>query len=187
MVEEEPVSLDYIPRIAEEMSYINCPSGDVPNIQVDGYRLDSTVGIPVRNGMQITFHTMSLPTARLVWHTAFIDLFYSVDKKPFGEDYREYALIRLDGENWEAEGTAENKLIVNMSEDFKGWDEWKEANKKGFECTVSFKRDDNKIITTTENLGIGIIVTTTVLDNPFDVYVSLTGDQCAITDIRINL
>ncbi len=187
MVEEEPVSLDYIPRIAEEISYINCPSGDVPNIQVDGYRLDSTVGIPVRNGMQITFHTMSLPTARLVWHTAFIDLFYSVDKKPFGEDYREYALIRLDGENWEAEGTAENKLIVNMSEDFKGWDEWKEANKKGFDCTVSFKRDDNKIITTTENLGIGIIVTTTVLDNPFDVYVSLTGDQCAITDIRINL
>ena len=79
MTEEDPVAGDYIPRIAEEISYIKGPSGD---------------------------------------------------KKPFGEDYREYALIRLDGENWEAEGTAENNLTVNMSDDFKGWDEWKEANRE---------------------------------------------------------
>ena len=135
--------------------------------------------------MKITFHTMSLPTARLIWHTAYIDLFYSKDRKPSGEDYREYALIRLDGENWEAEGIADNKLIVNMGDDFKGWDAWKDANKEGFDCTVSFRRDDNKIITTTENFGIGLTVTTTVLDNPFDVYVSLTGDQCALTNIRV--
>jgi hypothetical protein len=152
---------------------------------MDGYRTDSTEGIPVRDGMKITFHTMSLPTARLIWHTAYIDLFYSKDRKPSGEDYREYALIRLDGENWEAEGIADNKLIVNMGDDFKGWDVWKDANKEGFDCTVSFRRDDNKIVTTTENLGIGLNVSTTILDNPFEVYVSLTGDQCALTNIRI--
>ncbi len=183
--EEEYVPLDHIPRIAEEISYIKGPSGDLPNIQMDGYRTDYTRGIPVKDGMKISFHTMSLPTARLVWHTAFLDLFYSHDKKPEGDEYREYALIRLDGENWEAVDIAKNKLIVNMSDDFQGWEAWKEANKKGFDCTVSFRRDDNKIITTTENFGIGLSVTTTVLDNPFEVYVSLTGDQCAITDIRI--
>lgn len=183
--EEEYVPDDYIPRIAEEISYIKGPAGDIPNVQMDGYRTDSTEGIPVRDGMKITFHTMSLPTARLIWHTAYIDLFYSKDRKPSGEDYREYALIRLDGENWEAEGIADNKLIVNMGDDFKGWDVWKDANKEGFDCTVSFRRDDNKIVTTTENLGIGLNVSTTILDNPFEVYVSLTGDQCALTNIRI--
>ncbi|MCR5672441.1 MAG: HD-GYP domain-containing protein [Lachnospiraceae bacterium] len=182
---EEYVPEDYIPRIAEEISYIKGPSGDLPNIQMDGYRTDSTLGIPVKDGMKITFHTMSLPTARLVWHCAYLDLFYSPNRKPEGEGYREYALIRLDGENWEAVGVAENKLIVNMSDEFKGWDAWKEANKNGFDCTVSFRRDDKKIITTTENFGISLNVTTTVLDDPFDIYVSLTGDQCAITNIRI--
>jgi putative nucleotidyltransferase with HDIG domain len=184
--EEEYVADDYIPRIAEEISFIkNWPVGDVPNIQMDGYRTDATEGIPVRDGMQLIFHTMSLPTARLIWHTAYIDLFYSADKKTSGEDYREYALIRLDGENWEAVGVAENKMNVNMREDFKGWDEWKKANKEGFDCTVSFKRDGNKIVTTTDNFGIGLIITTTILDDAEDVYVSLSGDQVALTNIRI--
>lgn len=184
--EEEPVSKDYIPRIAEEITYINVPAGDVPNIQMDGYRTDATEGIPVRDGMKITFHTMSLPTARLVWHTAYLDLFYSPDRKPSGEGYKEYALIRLDGENWEAESLADNKLIVNMQDDFGGWDAWKNANKEGFDCTISFRRDDKKIITTTENLGLSLNVTTTVLDDPFEIYAALTGDQCAITNIRIS-
>ena len=183
--EEEYVSEDYITRIAEEVTFINVPSGDIPNVQVDGYRLDSTAGIPITDGMKLTFHTMSLPTARLIWHTTFIDLFYSKDKMPFGEDYKEYALIRLDGENWESEGTAENKLTVTFDDDFKGWDAWKEENKKGFDCTVSFRKEGNKIITTTENFGISLNVSTIALDDPQEVYVSLTGDQCAITNIRI--
>ncbi len=182
---EELVPDDYIPRIAEEVSYINGPAGDIPNLQIDGYRIASTTGIPVRDGMKITFHTMSLPTARLIWHCAYVDLFYSPEKIPSGDGYREYALIRLDGENWEAEGISRNKLSVTIADDFEGWEAWKEANKKGFDCTVSFKREDNMIITTTENLGIGLRISTTVLDNPPEVYVSLTGDQCALTNIRI--
>ena len=55
----------------------------------------------------------------------------------------------------------------------------------GIDCTVSFKRDGNKIVTTTKNLGIALNVTTTIVDDSFDVYVSLTGDQCAITNINI--
>ncbi len=183
---DEKVPDDYIPRIAEEISYIDGPTGDLPNIQVDGYRYAQTDGIPIKDGMKITFHTMSLPTARLIWHCAFLDIFYSEDRRPEGETYKEYALIRLDGENWESEGTAENKLIVNLSEDFAGWDEWREKNKEGYDCTVTFKRTDHKIVTHTENLGIEIINTTTIQDEPEELYVALTGDQCAITNIRIH-
>ena len=104
---------------------------------------------------------------------------------PAGDEYKEYALIRLDGENWESDDLASNKTIVNMSDDFMGWDTWKEENKKGFDCTVSFQRDGNKIVTTTENLGISLNVTTTIAEDISDVYVSLTGDQCALTNIRI--
>ena len=39
----------------------------------------------------------------------------------------------------------------------------------------------------TENLGIAIDTVTTIMDNVSELYVALTGDQCALTDIRIAL
>ena len=51
---------------------------------------------------------------------------------------------------------------------------------------VSIKRDKNVITMRTENLGIAIHSVTTILDDVQDVYVALTGDQCAITNIRVS-
>jgi hypothetical protein len=60
VVEEEAVPEDYIPRIAEEISYIrNCPQGDVPNVQIDSWRSESTEGIPITDGMRLSRSTYS--------------------------------------------------------------------------------------------------------------------------------
>ena len=183
---EEEVGNDHIERIAEEITYIDGPEGDVPNIQVDGYRSASTEGIPVENGMSISFHAMSLPTARLIWHCPFIDLFYSDDKTPEGDNYREYALVRLDGENWESVNVSDNKMIINKSSEFTGWEDWKEANKKGFDCVVNFYRVGNMVTIETENMGISIKLISMIYDDEAkDVYVCLTGDQVALTNIKI--
>ncbi|MCR5688306.1 MAG: HD-GYP domain-containing protein [Lachnospiraceae bacterium] len=184
-VDDEPVPADSIPRIAEEVSYIDRMEGDLPNIQINGFRAASTVGIPITDTLELYFHTMSLPTARLIWHCPYIVIFHSDDGTVGGNDYREYALVRLDGENWEAEGRAENNLITNIREDFAGWESWKEENKKGLECTVAIERRGNKITLGTENLGVSIKNVTTITDGMKDVYICITGDQCAITDIRI--
>ena len=181
---EEPK--DSIPRIAEEISYINVPAGDIPNIQIDGYRTDTTAGIPIRDGMVVTFHTMSLPTARLVWHCPFISLFYSTNGMVNGPHFREVALIRMDGENWEADDLTDNKLVMYRTEDFEGWDKWKEQNKEGLNCTVRFKVDGNIIRTSTVNAGISIKNITYMRNSPPKIYFALTGDQCAITNIRIS-
>ena len=58
-------------------------------------------------------------------------------------------------------------------------------NKKGFDCTVRIHREENKITVTTENGGISIKSITTIKEMPPEIYVALTGDQCAITNIRI--
>ena len=79
----------------------------------------------------------------------------------------------------------ENKVFMKKNENFKGWDEWKEATKDGIDCFVLFERHGNKIITKTENLGIAIENTTTFHGEYDEVYVALTGDEVAITDIRI--
>ena len=177
---------DYIPRIAEEISYINVPAGDIPNIQIDGYRTSATEGIPVKDGMQITFHTTSLPTARLVWHCSYINIFTSNDGKVYGPDYKDYMLMRLDGECWEGDPGCDVNVSINRGDDFGGWDAWKQYNKEGFDCTVTFERHDDTITVRTENAGIALKNTAIIKDNPDTIYVALTGDQCAITNIRIS-
>ena len=179
---------NHIPRIAEEISYIKGPAGDVPNVQIDGYRTDATEGIPIQDGLELRFHTMSLPTARLVWHTAFIDIFTSDNKMINGPNYKEFALIRLDGEYWDdSGGLSENLMEVAQKDAFTGWDDWKENNKKGMDCTVRFLRRDNRITTMTENAGIAIRNITKLHTDVEELYVALSGDQVALTQIRIDV
>ena len=180
------VQEDYIPRIAEEVSYIkDCPQGDVPNLQIDGWRSRTTDGIPVADSLEISFHTKSLPTARLIWHCPFISLFTSENGNPDGNGYREFLLLRLDGENWESDTHAENEVRIDHTRSFPGWDAWKDSNKQGMDCTVRIRREGSRIMMETENMGIAIESITTIMDDVSNIYVGLTGDQCALTNIHI--
>ena len=186
--DEEDTEEGAIPRIAEEISYIRgCPEGDLPNLQIDGWRSQATKGIPVTDGLTLTFHTKSLPTARLIWHCPFITLFTSDDGSVNGPGFREFLLLRLDGENWESDKHAKNEVYIDHTRDFPGWNVWKETNKNGMDCTVTIRRDGSKVTMETSNLGIAIDSTTTIMDSVSGIYVALTGDQCALTDIRLKI
>ena len=186
---DEKVTDSYIPRIAEEISFIDGPEGDIPNVQVDSIRSAASKGIPVKNRLQITFHTMSLPTASLIWHCPYIVLFHSADGRVNGEGYREYSLIRLNGEDWENDCQAKGQIIVRREDDFVGWDEWKNRNREGFDCTVSIVREGKKITAITRNFGLSVtgitILPEEAANGHMPVYAALTGDQCALTNIRI--
>jgi len=180
---------DYIPRIAEEITYLDGPEGEIPNVQVDSVRSASTQGVPVTNGMKILFHTMSLPTARLIWHCPYVVLFRSADGKVNGPGYREYAAIRLDGENWDREDNAPTRITVEREAGFTGWDDWKKGNKEGLDCSVTFAQEGNRLTVSTSNLGLSvkgvILLPGNAEDGKGPVYAALTGDQVALTDIRI--
>ena len=185
--DECSASADEIPRIAEEISYIRgCPQGDLPNVQVDGWRTESTQGVPIRDGgMKLSFHGQSLPTARLVWHCPFVIIYTSADGQVNGQDYREYLLLRLDGETWDSDEHVENDTTIDHTRSFPGWNAWKERNKQGLDFAVSLRRSGSIIDVETETLGIAIFNRTTIKDEISEVYAALTGDQCAITDIHV--
>ncbi|MCR4589088.1 MAG: HD domain-containing protein [Lachnospiraceae bacterium] len=174
-----------IPRIAEEITYLERLESDIKNVQIDGKRAAYTDAVTLRDGMRLFFHTMSLPTANLVWHCPYIVLFQGQEKKVEGEGYRELVLIRLDGEIEETEDFTDNRMLVTKDASFESWDTWKQKNRKGMECMVEFRRKGNKIIVSTTNAGVTIKNTTTLDKNGGEVYVSLTGDRCALTDIRL--
>ncbi len=177
---------DTIPRIAEEISYIrNSREGNIPNIQINGMRTDATEGIAIGDGLTLRFHMMSLPTARLMWHCAFLSLFSSKDGRLDGKGFREYLLLRLDGESSESDEHVQNEVHVEKNNYFYGWDDWIRRNKEGVDCAVTIAVEDNRIIMQTETNGIAIRSVTMIRDKVKDLYIALTGDQCAITDIRI--
>lgn len=181
----QTIGQDDIPRIVSRTSYIDCMESDIRNIQIDRPRSDATEGIELIDRLKINFHTMSLPGASFVWHCPYIVLFYSEDGKVYGENYREYGLVKIYGENEGDNDFAHNSISMKKTVEFPGWDTWKKINKDGLECEVAIKRKDNRIVIKIKNLGIEMENTTTVIDDLEKVYVALTGDQVAITDIRI--
>lgn len=182
----EQVMLGDIPRIAQPVSYIDHLESDLKNIQIDRWMSDSTDGIEIDNRLKVCFHTMSLPEADLIWHCPYIVLFWSEDGRIGGKDYREYNLIKLNGEDQGDKEYAKNRFIVKRTPDFPGWDRWKEVNKEGLEVEVNIEKKGKRVILKTENLGISIENTTTITDDKSKVYVALSGDQVALTDIRID-
>ena len=105
-----------------------------------------------------------------------------------GKIYADNNLIYQCGqaaENWEETNQSKNTILINKTNEFESWDKWKALNKKGMDCKVELHRDGNKIITITENGGIIIRTITTIKTDTPEVYAALTGDQVAITNIKI--
>ncbi|MBR6336312.1 MAG: hypothetical protein IKR76_01125, partial [Ruminococcus sp.] len=176
---------DYIQRIANEISYIDdCPVGDVPNVQVDGYRSAHSKGTPIKDGLMITFHAKTLPTARLVWHCPFIDVFSSDDGEVYGKNYRDLAFIRFDGECWECDPACHADPDVKHTDAFVSWDAWNEYNHTGYDASVTFRVKHNTITMITENCGISIAHKLVMTGVDKTIYAAVTGDQVAVTDIR---
>ena len=174
-----------IERISDVISYTDRIESDLPNIQIDRTRSAYTEGIALEDEVRLYFHSMSLPSANLVWHCPYIVIFYSDDGQVNGEGYHEYAMIKINGEVSGDDSIAENKVYMKKNENFSGWEKWKDATKEGIDCFVLFERHGNRITTKTENLGIAIDNTTIFRDEHKEVYVALTGDEVALTDIRI--
>lgn len=179
------VGPDEIPRIAPELSYADGPEGDIPNIQVPAWRFVHSEEIELRNKTDIHFRALSLPTSRLIWHCPFIVVFSSDDGKYHGDGYQEYLLIRMDGECWSESELVQCSSYINKSMEFGDWSSWKENNKRGVDGTISISQNGNSLVITTENSGLTCVSQATLPDTANGLYAVLTGDQCAITNIRI--
>ncbi len=174
-----------IPRIAEKLSYINRIESDIPNVQIVKPLAVFTKGIEVKNNMKIYFHAQSLPDANLVWHCPYVILYYSDDGKVYGKNYREYAMVKFDGEENGSNENAENSFMMKKTENFTNWEEWEALSKAGYESQVEFIKNGNEVTFITQNKGIYIQNTTKVKNGNKDIFVAFSGDQVALTDIRI--
>jgi len=158
--------------------------GNLPSIQIDGYRTASTPGILLDSKVDIEFEMKCLPFAERIWHCPCVIIYYSDDGQLFGANYREYGVIRFNGESWgEVEGCA-NKITVDKTIDFLGWEQWKQDNKAGRKCNVSITLVDNCVVLKTASGGIDI-ENVTEIEADKKIYVALSGDRCVIENINV--
>lgn len=183
---EDEVKEGDIRRIVSEVSFINRLESDIPNTQVDGPRYAYTVGQELKESQCIEFHTMSLPSASLAWHCPYILIYHSDDGRVFGKGYEEYELIKLNGECSFDEKLVDSHFEMKKTDEFPGWEAWKTINKRGEECSIEIQCKLGKVIVHTENLGIVINDEIKLKEPSKKVYASITGDQVALTDIRVN-
>ncbi len=65
------------------------------------------------------------------------------------------------------------------------WEEWRRMNQTGMEYEALIEARGNRIVLKTENLGLSIENTSVIKDEADKYYAALTGDQVALTDIRV--
>lgn len=183
-LDEEFTEKDFT-RISDVNNYINRLEGDLPNLQIDRFRSGTTIGTAITDGLNCEFHTMSLPSANFIWNCPYVVIFSADDGLVDGENYLEYALIQMIGETKSETTIATNDVVVKKTREFKNWDQWKEQSKKGMECHISFRIMGDTLEMAVENPYFRIKNTTMFLAMPDKLYFALTGDECAITDIRI--
>ncbi|MCR5427772.1 MAG: HD domain-containing protein [Lachnospiraceae bacterium] len=184
-VDENELSEDDIPRIAKKKNYTDRMESDIQNIQIDRTRSAATQGIEITDGLRIRFFGQSLPSANFVWHCPYVVLFSSDDGQVNGSNYREYATVKLNGEMDGTEELGTNSFTMKKSDDFPGWDKWKESCREGMEFEVRFRKKGSRVVLGSVNMGITVENTLTLGDPGTVVYAALTGDQVALTDIRI--
>lgn len=181
----ETVGPGDIPRIVQPVSYIDHMESDLKNVQIDKTRSAYTESVEVKGKFKLCFHTMSLPAAELVWDCPYVILFSSDDGRVGGDNYLEYQEIKLNGEDNGDQTHVKNRFLMKREPEFPGWEKWKEKNRDGLDCEVSVERKGDRVIIRTDNVGINIENTTSGIDEKTKVYVALTGDTIALTDIRI--
>ncbi len=150
-----------------------------------------TLGTEVtESGTAVTFKNTTNASATDNWNTPGIVAYSASEPKVNSDGYKEYVYIRADNWAWNPAGDKESSswtssgysMTNNMDSSF-DWGTWLAANKAGTDCKVQAIKTDGKIVIETTVAGLTTVTTFPVADGE-KVYISLTGEQCKLTNIK---
>ena len=154
---------------------------------------EKTDGVRVSDHpLTVSYTTKTNRDAGMNWDSPSVIVFDSSDGRvgrestaPGVNDYHEFAVIRSDAYAWKTEARAlryENSHEENWSD----WEDWMAANKTGTRATVTAVRYEDHVLVELENNGQKVKATIALPDNCGQVYISLTGEHCTISEINIS-
>lgn len=157
----------------------------LPNLTTQGFWSAHSDGVAVtEDGVEITLDFQSTGENGVFsnWHAPSVVVYYGTEAKVNGADYAEIAVIRSDAYGWTP--TAPFWGPNGYGEDAAAWAAWLEGCKNGAVAAVSAQlADGNAVVTLTAN---GMSNTYTFpLEEGKDVYISLSGEFCAMSNIKV--
>lgn len=185
--ELDPIESGAITPVTYRKSDMEEKVGDIPNVNCSGWWTAHSDGILIdETPVRILYDTISYINASENWNTPIIVLYSAFDQTVEGIGYKEFAVTRSDAYGWITGADAYNFEGV-FSDDWTDWPDWLAKNKAGVrDCEIMAVRREDSIIITQTNAGVTVKTVTQIpLDNKFPVYLSLTGELCALSNIRI--
>ncbi len=174
------------------------------DIDCTGWWVAHTEGFEVTaDGVEVNFKGTTYDTATFNHDTPVVVVYAGDEAKVNGNGYLEYAVVRSDNYAWAPDNvngvtgaantgagldnwTAAGYKIESTGAptDDAGWATWLEANKAGADCTVKATKDNDKVTLVVTNSGI-TSTTTIPVDATKTIYISLSGELCKVTDIKV--
>lgn len=177
-----------IPFIMSHPSYIEGePVGDIPNVESNALFAGKSEAISVRRKTSISAKTKSFKFANRFWYSPIMLFYTAEDKRVDGLGYRQLFASRSDGYTWTEVDGLEINSWVEHSDDFSDWDDWLYKNRKGTELTINAGIDsERRLSVSLTDAGTTVRVETKIPENfPNTIYLCISGELCAITDIHI--
>ncbi len=151
-------------------------------------------GVKVTNtGVEITFHNVSNQDASSNWHSPVIVGYTNTENVTGGDNYKEYVYIRSDAWAWGPEGVGDinaptwtssgYKFASKFADDFGKWETWLAANKAGVDCQITATRTSTGGSIEFTNATVKSTTTFPIEDGK-DLYISVTGENCKISEIK---
>lgn len=183
----DPIESGAITPVTYRKSAMEEKVGDIPNVNCSGWWTAHSDGILIdETPVRILYNTISYINAGENWNTPIVVVYSAFDQSVGGIGYSEYSLTRSDGYGWIVDA-ASYSYDNDFSADWTDWPDWLAKNKDGLrDCEIMAVRRDDSIIITQTNAGVTVkSITQIPISNRFPVYISLTGELCALSNIRI--
>ncbi len=161
--------------------------GDIPNVDCVGWWTAHSDGIEIgEEPIRIKYNTISYQQAVENWHTPLMVFFSSLNQSVGGMIYNEFCVVRTDGYGWNI-GADALEFSSEFQESGVDYPTWLSKNKSGVrDCEIEVVRIDDTVIVTNVNSGLKVKASIRIpLSNALPVCLSLSGELCTISNIRI--
>lgn len=138
-----------------------------------------------KEGVEATFFAKMEENTRYLWYVPVVIVYHSEDGSVESDSYDELGVFMAYGYSWRSGEALTESSTLTKKDKFESWEQWIDMNSVGTKYQVSVKREGSKVhlVTDSEILRIDAVLN---LPEGYDkdIYISITGERCTVSDLK---
>ncbi|MCQ2522296.1 MAG: HD-GYP domain-containing protein [Lachnospiraceae bacterium] len=136
-------------------------------------------------GVEATFTAKMETNTKYLWYVPAIVVYHSEDGTVDSDSYDELGVFIAYGYSWRSGEAISELSTLTKTNQFESWDHWVDRNREGMKYQVSVRKEGATLHLVTQN---ELLKVEGVLNLPEgydkDIYISITGERCTISDLK---